>query len=48
MPAVFDNKYVTRINGTNVKKGKTKRDLAEQLRQDIRDFKAKNKLRPRS
>ena len=44
MPAVFDNKYVTRINGTNVKKGKTKRDLAEQLRQDIRDFKAKHKL----
>jgi myo-inositol-1-phosphate synthase len=43
MPAVFDNKYVTRINGTNVKKGKTKRDLAEQLRQDIRDFKSKNK-----
>jgi len=44
MPAVFDNKYVTRINGSNVKKGKTKRDLAEQLRQDIRDFKAKHKL----
>jgi myo-inositol-1-phosphate synthase len=43
MPAVFENKYVTRINGTNVKKGKTKRDLAEQLRQDMRDFKAKNK-----
>jgi myo-inositol-1-phosphate synthase len=43
MPAVFDNKYVTRINGSNVKKGKTKRDLAEQLRQDMRDFKAKNK-----
>src|SRR5215208_7788848 len=43
MPAVFENKYVTRINGTNVKKGKTKRDLAEQLRQDIRDFKSKNK-----
>ncbi|NUO37140.1 MAG: inositol-3-phosphate synthase, partial [Gemmatimonadaceae bacterium] len=43
MPAVFENKYVTRINGKNVKKGKTKRDLAEQLRQDIRDFKAKNK-----
>src|SRR6185369_5505658 len=38
-----ENKYVTRINGTNVKKGKTKRDLAEQLRQDIRDFKARNK-----
>ncbi|HEU4563800.1 MAG TPA: inositol-3-phosphate synthase [Gemmatimonadaceae bacterium] len=44
MPAVFDNKYVTRIDGTNVKKGKTKRDLAEQLRQDIRDFKAKHGL----
>ena len=44
MPAVFENRYVTRIRGTNVKKGKTKRDLAEQLRQDIRDFKAKNKL----
>jgi len=42
MPAVFDNHYVTRINGANVKKGKTKRELAEQLRQDMRDFKAKN------
>ena len=27
----LDNHYVTRINGTNVKKGKNKRDLAEQL-----------------
>jgi len=44
MPAVFDNRYVTRIRGTNVKQGKTKRDLAEQLRQDIRDFKTRNKL----
>ena len=44
MPAVFDNKYVSRINGTNVKTGKTKRDLAEQLRQDIRDFKSNNGL----
>jgi myo-inositol-1-phosphate synthase len=44
MPAVFDNHYVTRIHGENVKKGKTKRDLAEQIRQDIRDFKAKHKL----
>ena len=44
MPAVFDQKYVSRISGTNVKKGKTKRDLAEQLRQDIREFKAKHKL----
>ena len=44
MPAVFESKYVTRITGTNVKQGKTKRDLAEQLRQDIRDFKARNGL----
>ncbi|MFN8579804.1 MAG: inositol-3-phosphate synthase [Gemmatimonadaceae bacterium] len=44
MPAVFDTKYVTRISGENVKQGKTKRDLAEQLRQDIRDFKARNGL----
>ena len=43
MPAVFENKFVTRIHGTNVKTGKTKRDLAEQLRQDIREFKSKNK-----
>ncbi len=42
MPAVFDNHYVTRIKGTNVKSGKTKRDLAEQLRQDIREFKSRN------
>lgn len=45
MPAVFDQKYVTRLHDvTNVKQGKTKRDLAEQLRQDIRDFKAKHDL----
>jgi len=44
MPAVFDNHYVTRINGANVKKGKNKRELGEALRQDIRDFKAKHKL----
>ncbi|HVZ48147.1 MAG TPA: inositol-3-phosphate synthase [Gemmatimonadaceae bacterium] len=44
MPAVFDNHYVTRITGSNVKKGRTKRDLAEQLRQDLRDFKARHGL----
>jgi myo-inositol-1-phosphate synthase len=44
MPAVFDSRYVSRISGTNVKKGKTKRDLAEQLRQDIRDFKSRHHL----
>jgi myo-inositol-1-phosphate synthase len=40
MPAVFDQQYVKRLNGTNVKKGKTKRDLGEQVREDIRRFKA--------
>ena len=39
MPAVFDQYYVKRLVGTNVKQGKTKRDLAEQLREDIRAFK---------
>jgi len=36
--AVFDHNYVKKIDGPNVKKGKNKMDLAEQLRQDIRDF----------
>ena len=42
MPAVFDQYYVKRLEGTNVKSGTTKRDLAEALRKDIRDFKAKH------
>jgi myo-inositol-1-phosphate synthase len=42
MPAVFDQFYVKRLEGTNVKKGKSKRELAEALRKDIRDFKAKH------
>ncbi|MGA2690530.1 MAG: inositol-3-phosphate synthase, partial [Candidatus Korobacteraceae bacterium] len=37
--AVFDHTYVKNLNGPNVKKGKNKMDLAEQLRDDIRDFK---------
>lgn len=44
MAAVFDRRYVSRIDGPNVKRGKTKRDLAEQLRQDIRDFRTRNGL----
>jgi len=44
MPAVFDNHYVTRIHGANVKKGKNKRELGEALRKDIRDFKTRHKL----
>jgi len=37
--AVFDQNYVRKLNGPNVKKGKNKRDLAEQVREDIREFK---------
>jgi len=44
MKAVFDQTYVKNLDGKHVKKGRTKYDLAEQLRQDIRDFKKKNKL----
>jgi myo-inositol-1-phosphate synthase len=42
MPAAFDRSYVKRLEGTNVKAGKTKRELAEALRKDIRDFKQAN------
>ena len=37
--AVFDQNYVRKLDGPNVKKGKSKRDLAEQVREDIREFK---------
>jgi myo-inositol-1-phosphate synthase len=39
LPAVFDQYYVKRLNGTHVKKGKNKRDLANQVRADIQAFK---------
>jgi len=38
MPAVFDPEYVKKLNGSYVKQGKNKMDLAEQLRDDIRNF----------
>src|SRR5436309_331252 len=38
LPAAFDQHYVKRLQGTNLKRGKTKRELAEQLREDIRQF----------
>jgi myo-inositol-1-phosphate synthase len=44
MKAVFDNAYVRRLNGTHVKSGADKMALADQLRQDIRDFKRDNGL----
>src|SRR5882724_4068027 len=36
--AVFDRNYVKKLDGPNVKKGKNKMDLAEQVRADIREF----------
>ena len=38
--AVFDRQYVKRLDGPNVKQGKSKRDLAEQVRADIHKFKS--------
>ncbi len=43
-PAVFDQRYVKRLAGPNVKTGKNKRDLAEQVIADIRAFQSANKL----
>jgi myo-inositol-1-phosphate synthase len=42
MPAAFDTKYVKKLDGPNTKKGANKRDLAEQLREDLRRFKQEN------
>jgi myo-inositol-1-phosphate synthase len=42
MPAAFDNRWAKAIHGTNVKQAATKLDLVEQIRADIRDFKARN------
>ena len=41
--AVFDRNYVKKLDGRHVKKGRSKMDLAEQLRADIREFKKKNR-----
>ncbi|MEV0714010.1 inositol-3-phosphate synthase [Asanoa sp. NPDC050611] len=40
MPAIFAQQYVRRLDGTNVKPAGTRRELAEAIRKDIRDFKA--------
>ncbi len=42
MPAVFDRSFVKRLDGPNVKTGKNKMELAEQLRSDIRTFMKNN------
>ncbi len=43
MKAAFDQHYVKNLSGSNVKKAKNKFELAEQLRDDIRNFKKKSK-----
>jgi myo-inositol-1-phosphate synthase len=42
MKAVFDQEYVKRINGPNVKEGGSKMDKAEMLMEDIRNFQETN------
>jgi myo-inositol-1-phosphate synthase len=42
MKAAFDQNYVKNLSGANVKKGKTKYDLALQLKDDIATFRKKS------
>ena len=42
MSAAFDHDYVKRLDGKNVKKGKTKYDIALQVKDDIAKFKKKH------
>ncbi len=42
--AVFSSDYVKKLHGTHVKQGANKLELAQQLMEDIRSFKAEKKL----
>lgn len=42
MKAAFDKKFASRLDGTHVKECKDRWDMTEQLREDIRQFKAEN------
>jgi len=42
--AAFDKSYVRKLDGTHVKKGVNKMDLAEQLQDDIKIFQKRNNL----
>ena len=46
MPAVFDQHYVKRLEGKNVKPGKSKRELAEALRQGHPRLQGEAQVRP--
>jgi len=41
MPGVFNQHYVKRLTGTNVKTGRSRCDLANKVREDIQQFKQK-------
>ena len=43
-PAVFDQHYVKKLDGPNVKTGASKRELAEQIIEDIRRFKTEQNV----
>ena len=45
-PAVFDRRYVKRLDGPNVKKGKNKKDLADQLDRRHPQVQEDARLRP--
>ncbi|HXI58154.1 MAG TPA: inositol-3-phosphate synthase [Polyangia bacterium] len=42
MTSVFDQEYVKKLTATHFKKGKSKADLAEQVMEDIKNFKKQN------
>ena len=42
MPAAFDHNWAKRLNGTHIKQAATRWEMMEQIREDIRRFKAEN------
>ena len=42
MPAAFDHNWAKRLNGTHIKQAETRWEMVEQLRADIRAFKAEH------
>lgn len=42
MTAAFDQYYVKRLEGNHAKQGRTKLEIAQQIRKDMRDFKERN------
>ena len=44
MRAVFDSRYVKKLDGTYIKQGKTHWDLAQQLTEEIQEFQVENQV----